>query len=72
MEISNEVSKLYEIVCDKTQKDHVFCFPSQTNNVESQEPSLSSPLQKYIVNKALFSWTKRMIIKIPFAILAPN
>jgi hypothetical protein len=37
-------------------------FLSQPNIVWSWETSVSSPLQRQIVNKALLSWTKRMSI----------
>jgi hypothetical protein len=43
-----------------------------TNIVSAHESSLSSPLQRYLVNKAQPSWTKRMNMNIYVASLAAN
>ena len=50
----------------------IYFVPSQTNDVWSKEPSVYSPIQRYIVNKAVPSLTKSMNINIYFANIAAN
>ena len=61
--------RLYEIWWNKTQKVR-WCILFL--HKKYKEPTLYSPLQRYIVNKALLSWTRSLNINICSANIAFN